>query len=395
MEQQIRLSQYNSIPEVKKMIDLDHDISIYDTTLRDGEQMPGVSFTPEQKKDIAFLMDEMKVPQIELGFPAVSDQEFKTIKEINDQGLKAKTLALCRLIKPEVDTCVDAGVDTILLFIGTSDLHMEYKLKKCERELNDCVEDVVSYAKDRGVEVSFSTEDTTRSRLEVIHKMNNAAVNAGAVRIGITDTVGCASPQAVSYLVGQIKSELPNNITLGLHLHNDYGMALANAFAGVSAGANAVATTVSGIGERSGNVSLEEFICSLKFLYNVDLGVDLTRMKELANRVHEYIGHPLPPKSPLVGDNAFTHESGIHVSAILNHPRTYESIPPDLVGNTRRLIMGKHSGKAIVEKKLEERGIELTQDQICIVLRQIKILGDYKGMVGDEEFWNIVEMVRK
>ena len=185
------------------------------------------------------------------------------------------------------------------------------------------------------------------------------------------------------------------DVVLGLHLHDDYGLALANAYSGLKAGANAIATTVSGIGERAGNVPLEEFVVGLKVLYGRDLGIDITGFTKLAKMVHDHVGVPLPPKTPLVGQNAFTHESGIHVSATLNHPRTYESISPETVGNSRRLILGKHSGKGIIEKRLDQKGINLSQEDICIVLRQIKILGEYKGQVSDEEFWNIVEMVRK
>jgi methanogen homocitrate synthase len=395
MEENVHVSPYNLCPEVSKDLRLPENVTIYDTTLRDGEQMPGVAFSPAQKKEIALFMDSIKVPQIELGFPAVSEEEFNTIRSITSEGLSAKTLVLSRLMRSEVDLCVESGADIILLFIATSDLHMEYKIKKKVDEINKCVDTVVSYAKDRGVFVSFSTEDTTRSRMEVVHQFNKTAVDAGARRIGITDTVGCATPEAMSHVVKDIRGRLADDVVIGLHLHNDFGLALANAFAGLKNGANAIATTVCGIGERAGNVPLEEFVVGLKLLYGRDLGMDISGFTELANMVHTHVGIPLPPRTPLVGDNAFTHESGIHVSATLNHPRTYESISPDMVGNSRRLILGKHSGKGIIEKRLAQKGIELSQEDICIILRQIKILGEYKGQVNDEEFWNIVEMVRK
>ena len=395
MEEHIHVSPHNLCPEVGKDIRLPENVTIYDTTLRDGEQMPGVAFTPPQKKEIALLMDSLKIPQIELGFPTVSEEEFNTIRSITSEGLDAKTLVLSRLIRSEVDLCVETGADIVLLFIATSDLHMQYKIKKTAEEINECVETVVSYAKDRGVLVSFSTEDTTRSRLDVVHGLNKTAVDAGARRIGITDTVGCATPEATGHIVNEIRQRLPPDVVIGLHLHNDFGLALANAFAGLKNGANAIATTVCGIGERAGNVPLEEFTVALKLLYGRDIGIDISGFTQLANKVHEHMGIPLPPRTPLVGENAFTHESGIHVSATLNHPRTYESISPDMVGNSRRLILGKHSGKGIIEKRLAQKGIELSQEDICIILRQIKILGEYKGQVNDEEFWNIVEMVRK
>ncbi len=395
MEEKVHVSQYNMCEQVSRGIDLPENITIYDTTLRDGEQMPGVAFKPAQKREIALFQDSLRIPQIELGFPAVSEEEFKTIRSITSEGLDAKTLVLCRLKRDEVDLCVESGADIILLFIATSDLHMEHKIKKKADDINRCVETVVTHARDRGVQVSFSTEDTTRSRMEVIHQFNETAISAGASRIGITDTVGCATPEAISHIVSEVKTRVPDDIVLGLHLHNDYGFSLANAFAGLKSGANAIATTVCGIGERAGNVPLEEFVVALKILYERDLGIDISGFTQLANIVHDHIGVPLPSRTPLVGANAFTHESGIHVSATLSHPRTYESLSPELVGNSRRLILGKHSGKGIIEKRLSHKGIDLSQDDICIILRQIKILGEYKGQVSDEEFWNIVEMVRK
>jgi methanogen homocitrate synthase len=395
MKESVAVSPYNLCSDVLKEIRFRDHISIYDTTLRDGEQMPGIAFKPSQKKDIALFMDSIKIPQIELGFPAVSKTEFQSIRSITRERPKAKTLALCRLLRPEVDLCVESGVDIILLFIAASELHMKYKLKKNEDELADVVEDIVSYAKDRGVLVSFSTEDTTRSRLEVVHRLNNIAIRSGAKRIGITDTLGCATPEAISYIVCEVRKNIPRGVQMGLHLHNDYGLALANAFAGLKSGADNVATTVCGIGERCGNVPLEEFLVALKVLYGKDLGVRLSGLTELANKVARSSKFKIPPNKPIVGCNAFAHESGIHVSAVLNNPRTYESISPEMVGNCRRLIMGKHSGRAIIEQRLAEKGLVLDPVVVSRILEKVKALGEEKGKVTDTEFWRIVEMVKE
>lgn len=366
-------------------------ITLYDTTLRDGEQMPGVAFKPAQKRDIAFYMDSIGIPQIELGFPAVSRTEPRTIRSITKEGLKAKTLALSRLTRSDVDLCIDCGVDIVLLFIATSDRHLRHKLNMDRAEVLKAVTDTVEYAKDRGALVSFSSEDTTRSDLTFVHRCNKAAVDCGAQRIGITDTVGCATPEAIGHIVGQVRKRLPPKISLGLHLHNDYGLAVANAFSGLSAGANAVATTVLGIGERAGNVPTEEFLVGLKYLYGKDLGVDLRGLTLLAKKVARYARLEISLKSPLVGRNAFSHESGLHVGAVLKDPRTYESLDPALVGNQRHFMIGKHSGRAMIRAKLAERGVQLDDKTIDLVLMRIKDLGERNGEVSEKEFWAVVK----
>jgi len=390
----VAVSPYNLCPGAKNGERFKQDITIYDTTLRDGEQMPGIAFKPAQKRDVAFYMDSIGVPQIELGFPAVSKTEVRTIRSITNEGLNAKTLALSRLLVSDVDLCVDSGVDIILLFIATSDLHLKYKLGKSKAQVLRAVTDTVQYAKDRGALISFSSEDTTRSDLTFVHRCNKAAVDSGARRIGITDTVGCANPEAIGHIVGTVRKRLPRDVSLGLHLHNDYGLAVANAFSGLAAGANAVATTVLGIGERSGNVPLEEFLVGLKYLYGRDLGVDLRGLTPLAKKVARYAGLEIPLKNPLVGRNAFSHESGLHVGAVLKDPRTYESLDPAVVGNERRFILGKHSGQALIRAKLTQSGVLLGDEAIERVLLCVKALGEKKGEVSELEFRDIVKKVK-
>lgn len=394
MTRPVAVSPYNDVFKSKRGKGFEQDITIYDTTLRDGEQMPGVAFKPAQKKDIAFFMDSIRVPQIELGFPAVSKNEPKTIRSITREGLRAKTLALSRLTRADVDLCIDCEVDIVLLFIATSDLHIRYKLGMGRRQVLDAITDTVEYAKDRGALISFSSEDTTRSDLAFVHECNKAAVEAGAKRIGITDTVGCANPEAIGHIVGKIRKRLPSSVSVGLHLHNDFGLAVANALSGLRHGANAVATTVLGIGERAGNVPMEDFLASLKFLYGMDLGVDLRGLTPLAQKVAKHAGLQIPLKNPLVGKNAFSHESGLHVGAVLKEPRTYESLDPALVGNQRRFILGKHSGTAHIKAKLAQEGIKLDDTAIQGILQSVKALGEKNGAVSESEFKRIVKKVR-
>ena len=387
----ICVSPYNSSDEIKKSIHFPEKVVIYDTTLRDGEQMAGVSFKCEQKLAIAKKLDELGVHQIEAGFPIVSKEEAKTVKKIANEGLNADILALTRLRREEIDLAAECGVDMALVFIASSDIHIKYKLKFTCEELLDCVADVLDHAKAYDMKINFSTEDSTRTNLERLYEFYDIAKNAGVDRIGITDTVGCITPEGLGLLVKKIKDKF--KIPLAIHLHNDFGLALPNALSGVKSGANAVATTVGGIGERAGNVPLEQFVVAMKVLYNYDLGIDTTGFKELYDMVHQYSGVAVSPNQPLIGDNMFTHESGMHIAAILNQPATYECIPPELVGQSRKLIMGKHTGGTFIKKRLEEKGIKASPEEVDIILQEIKVLGEFKGKVTEDEFWEIVKIV--
>jgi methanogen homocitrate synthase len=279
----------------------------------------------------------------------------------------------------------------VLLFIATSDLHMRYKLKTSREDVIRRAVSSLEYAHARGVKASFSTEDSTRSNLEFLKEVYRESEKAGAIRLGITDTLGCAGPEAISYLVRRIKDE--TRVPLSVHLHNDFGLAVVNSIAALNSGAEAIATTVGGIGERAGNVSLEQFVMALKHLYKRDIGIHTESFTELTKLVFESANLPLPANQPWVGSNAFTHESGIHVAAVLNCPMTYECLDPEQVGNRRRLVLGKHSGTALVKSRLEERKILADQEQICDMVRAIKRAGEDHGRVSDEEFWRIVDVV--
>jgi methanogen homocitrate synthase len=321
----------------------------------------------------------------------VSKEEKNTVKQIANEGLNADILALTRLRKEEIDLAADCDVDMALVFIASSDIHIKYKLKfKCE-ELLTCVAEILDHAKGYDIKLNFSTEDSTRTNIERLIEFYTVAVNTGVDRIGVTDTVGCIMPEGLSYLVNKIKSHFKKD--LAIHLHNDFGLALPNALAGVAAGANAVAVTVGGIGERAGNVPMEQFVIALKILYNYDMNIDTSGIHELAEMVHKAAKVKISPHQPIIGSNVFSHESGMHIAAILNQPVTYECIPPELVGQSRKLLMGKHTGSTFIKKRLEERKILATAQEIDIILQEIKVLGEFKGKVMEDEFWNIVNMV--
>jgi methanogen homocitrate synthase len=376
---------------VASKVSLPEKIVIYDSTLRDGEQMPGVHFTPDQKLAIATKLAEIGVHQIEVGFPAVSDEEKKSVKAIAELGLNSDILCLARTMQSDIDIAADCDVDMVLLFIATSDLHMRYKLKMSRDEVLKRVVTSLEYAHSRGLKVSLSTEDSTRSDLDFLLEVYRECEKAKAARLGITDTLGCAGPEAISYLVRKIKER--TSTPLSAHLHNDFGLAVVNSVAALNNGAQAITTTVGGMGERAGNVSLEQFVMVLKHLYKRDIGIRTEGLTDLTKFVFEAAKIPMPPNQPWVGPNAFSHESGIHVAAVLNCPLTYECLDPEQVGNRRRLVLGKHSGTALVKNRLSERNVNATQDQICDLVRAIKKAGEDHGRVSDEEFWKLVDQV--
>jgi isopropylmalate/homocitrate/citramalate synthase len=388
-EQEVAVSPYNFVKGVLDPGSLPEKIIVYDSTLRDGEQMPGVSFKREDKIAIARKLDEVGVPQIEAGFPAVSPQERDAVAAVKSLGLSADILALSRLTKGDIDVCLDCDIDMVLLFIASSELHLKYKLRMTQEEALQKTGEMVQYAKDHGLKTSFSTEDTTRTELGFLKKIYNVAEDHGADRLGLTDTVGCITPEGMRYLVCQLLDD--SSTPFSIHLHNDFGLVMANALAGVNCGASAVTTTVNGIGERAGNLPLEEFVVAMKVLYNYDLGIDYTRLKELSDLVSKLSKIKIPKNKPLVGRHAFSHESGIHVAATLSCPQTYEAIPPKFVGGKRNLVLGKHSGKTVVRDRLEEKGIAASEDQICDILREIKIIGEEKGRVSNRKFWEVVK----
>ena len=362
---------------------------IYDTTLRDGEQMVGVRFTQAQKLDIARGLAKIGVHQIEAGFPAVSDEELRAIKAIVKEGLGPKILVLSRILKEDIDAAVDSGADMVMLFVATSDIHLKHKLHMTRGQVRQMLAEALEHARSRGIEFSFTPEDATRSDWGFMETLFRKAEEAGASRLGIADTTGSATPEATALVIRKLKriSKLP----LSVHMHNDFGLALANALAGFREGATHINASVSGIGERAGNVPLEQLVGAVQVLYGIDMGIDMEGLTNLSHLVCRYAKVQMAPHAPIVGRNAFAHESGIHVAAVLKDPSTYEPIPPECVGNERRICFGKHSGRTAVRKKLEERGLVKDDAFVEKVLRKVKARGEENGGVSEAEFWEIVQ----
>lgn len=366
-------------------------VIVYDSTLREGEQMPGVRFTPEQKVTIARLLMDARVHQIEAGFAAISEEEKRSIRSIVDIGGDTDILSLSRARREDIDAAVSCDVDMILIFMATSDLHLEKKLRMGRDEVMETICDSIEYAKDQGVYIGFSTEDTTRSDRTFLERVYRSAAESGADRLGITDTIGCGTPERISELVKLVRSI--SDLPISVHLHNDFGLALANAIAAVQSGAGAVATTVCGFGERAGNVPLEQFTVSMKYLYDTDLGIRTEMLTDISAKVSEFAGIKVHPLQPWVGRNAFAHESGIHVAAVLRDPRTYEFLEPEAVGNRRRIVLGKHSGRNLISVKLMEKSLSASKENLDAIFQEIKFEGERNGHVSEEQFWSIVNNV--
>jgi len=382
------VSPFNKEAELK----FPEKITIYDTTLRDGEQTPGVCLGTDEKLEIARKLDELGIHQIESGFPVVSKQEKISVKAIADEGLNAEILALCRTKKEDIDVAIDCDVDGVITFMATSDLHLKHKLRLTREEaLNVCMNSI-EYAKDHGLFLAFSAEDATRTDLEFLKQIYRKAEDYGADRVHIADTVGAISPQGMAYLVRELKKEI--NADIALHCHNDFGMALCNSIAGLVAGGSAVSTTVNGIGERAGNTSLEELIMTLLIIYGVDLGFNISVLYELSRLVEKHTLMKVPENKPIVGKNVFRHESGIHVDAVIEEPLTYEPFLPEMIGHHRRIVLGKHSGCRAVKAKLEEYGIDVTREELCRIVEEVKKNREKGKYINDELFAEIVRSVR-
>lgn len=354
--------------------------------------MPGIALTPESKLRIALALEELGVDSIEAGFPIVSKGEFNAIKMISKEVSKSEVIALARSTREDIDMVVDSGANAVHLFIATSDIHMNYKLRLSPEEVIERAVTAVEYARSHGLIVEFSAEDATRSRPEFLVKVFQEVINAGANRIDIADTVGVIWPSRMFHLVNYVKTNVRGNYVLSVHCHNDFGMAVANSIAAVEAGADQVHVTVLGVGERAGNAALEEVATALKFLLGLDVGIRFELIASTALLVAESFGFTIPVNKPIVGINAFSHESGIHVHGVLSNPLTYEAISPEVVGMSRRIVLGKHSGRHAVMYMLKQMGVEPDEELVNELLKAIKELGD-KGLRLD--YSDIIELVNR
>ena len=358
-------------------------IYIFDTTLRDGEQTPGVALTVDEKIQIAQKLNNLGVDKIEVGFPASSKGEIKSARKIKQMGLDSTLAGLARSVTRDIDAVIDSDLEYIHTFIGTSPLHRDYKLKMSKEEIISKAVDSVEYARDHGLTVEFSAEDATRTEREFLFEVFREVVSAGVDFLDVPDTVGVLTPVVTHELITDIKNNFKTPVSV--HFHNDFGLATANTLTAIECGANQAHVTVNGLGERTGNCSLEELVMTLKSAYGIDLGLDTTRLYSLSTLVGRLTGVKMPVNKPIVGANAFAHESGIHVHGILNNASTYEPMSPEMVGHSRRIVLGKHTGANALKSKLKEYHIDLNHDQFCKVFDEIKSLGDSGKCVTDDD----------
>ncbi|MFT3740317.1 MAG: hypothetical protein QM786_16340 [Breznakibacter sp.] len=332
---------------------------ILDTTLRDGEQSPGVYFTRRDKLYVAKELDEMGIAIIEAGIPVMGPEEQHTLKLIRKTVKQARVLSWNRLLPQDVEASFRADVWTVHVSAPASDVMLEGKLGRSRSWLLSQIEKTIRFACDRGAEVSFGAEDASRSDLAFLANVFMTAQQLGAVRVRYADTLGLHTPRDVQRRMDELAPAL--QIPIDFHGHNDFGMATANALTAWESGAGVISCSVLGLGERAGNTSLEEFSAILAHLKDVDYCIDFKRLKSLGKRVARITQTPIPGKHPIIGDRIFTHESGIHVDGLLKNPLTYELLSPELLGGKRTIIAGKHSGGAAIQYLARQAGYTLSE----------------------------------
>lgn len=366
-----------------------------DTTLRDGEQMPGATLEPDDKLRIALALEALGVHSLDAGFPASSEQDALAIRRMVGVVKRPVLTALCRTVKGDIDAA-EGALDGqpkhkrgVSLFVGTSPLHRQYKLQKTESEILALIEETVGYAASKFDIVAFSPEDASRTELPFLCRCYQAAIEAGATTVGFPDTVGCLTPEKARDFLRAIQDGVASieRALIAVHFHNDLGLAVANTLACIAEGAHVVQCTINGIGERAGNASLEEVAMALKLhsdQYGRTMRIDTTRLVPTCRLVAELTGCPLPLNKPVCGETVFATEAGIHQDGLLKHPDTYLPFRPEVVGGGPiRLVLGRHSGRRAVGHRLAELGLPADDDAVRHALEQLKLTP--KATLVDDE----------
>ncbi|NHI89305.1 MAG: homoaconitate hydratase [Candidatus Thorarchaeota archaeon] len=405
---------YNKVSETKSKF-LPKRVFIWDETLRDGEQTPGVALTIDEKIEIAKKLDEVGAAIVAVGFPAVSNEEKKGVAAIAKEGLnRASVAAPARAVITDVEACIEAGVQETPIFIATSDFRLKYQLRMTREEMLERLTKCIEFGKEHGLIIDYIAEDATRSNMEFLCQAYRTAIDAGADKICIADTVGFVRPEVMRHIIREVKEHLWSKskykVPISVHCHDDFGLATANTLAAIEEGVTYPQVCVNAFGERAGNAAFEEVVMALEELYGIETGIETEKLYALSKLVERHFVIPLPLHKAISGDNAFTHSSGIHSHGQLTHSMTYEPINPILVGRRREFHLGKFVGRHFVEYLLKMGGVKATPEQAREITDRVKrtheehkktqskaafdkIKGELKDLrtgVTEREFWAIV-----
>jgi 2-isopropylmalate synthase len=376
-------------------------VMIFDTTLRDGEQSPGVNLSTREKVEIAIQLEKLGVNVIEAGFAASSKGDLNAVKEVAQVVKNASVCSLSRAVKRDIDFAKEAlqaaESPYLHLFLATSPIHREYKLQMDKEQVKTRIREAITYAKRYFSQIEFSAEDAGRTEIDFLCEVVDTAISAGATVINLPDTVGYLTPQEYANMFREVINRVPrvDQVRLSAHCHDDLGMAVANSLAAIEAGVSQVECTINGIGERAGNAALEEIAMAVKTreaYYRVQTTLNLKEIHRTSRMVSKLTGMPVPGNKAVVGTNAFAHESGIHQDGMLKHRETYEIMTPESVGlNESRLVLGKHSGRHAFKTKMVELGFELKEEQVNPLFERFKELADRKKEITDDDLIALVE----
>jgi homocitrate synthase len=366
-------------------------IEILDTTLREGEQTPYVNFLLDEKVEVARLLDKVGVEMIEAGDPSVSPSVEAAIKRIAALKLNAEIVAHSLATFSGIQKAHQCGVERVVVFYPTSQIHLEHKMRKTQEQAVETIVEHIRYARGLGLKVRYTPEDASRTEFDFLVRACNAAIEAGADRISYADTLGIMQPHEIYERIQALRERLlPCKIDL--HCHNDYGLALANAMAGIRAGADCIHTTINGMGERAGIPDLCETALAFHRLEGVTK-YDLKPLMEASAYLERISGFFLAPNKPITGQNAFSHKSGVHTHGVLKDPRTYENFDPALLGRERKIVIDKFTGKSAVASRLGEYGVQVSSEELEAIVKRIKEVGDTRKLLFDTDIIEIAEQV--
>ncbi len=388
------VSPYNFEPEVRKSMDLPEKVDIHDATLRDGEQTPGVVFSVDDKVAIAQKLSEVGVERIEAGMPAVSPQDEQAIKEITKLKLNSKIYTFARALKADIDMALACGADGVIIEVPIGYPKLTTQFGWTWKNVLERSAPVINYAKENGLHAVYFPYDTTRARPEDLENLCKGIMNESPPdSIGIVDTMGCATPEAIKYMVKWVKGM--TGLPIEIHTHNDFGMGVATEIAAVTAGAVCVHSSGNGLGERTGNAALEELMISLDLLYGYETGYDFAKLPELGALLSKCANVPIARNKPLLGDGNFTRESGIGIQYVMHDPLVMFGTHPAFTGREGEVVLGKKSGKASIEYKLNQLGLgEASDEQNAKILDLVKQAGIKKrDILSDDEFKSIASSV--